>query len=93
MSNSARPLRLDQLLSRYGYCSRSEARTWLRAGRVTVDGAPVRDVSGRVKPESVRIDGVPPFTSPPVACAATTRRKVPPSTTCSRRNGCAAIHP
>lgn len=26
--------RVDQLLSRYGYCSRREARDWLRAGRV-----------------------------------------------------------
>lgn len=52
--------RLDQLLANLGYCSRREARGWLAAGRVTVDGAPTRDPAQHVTPEAVRIDGAPP---------------------------------
>jgi len=59
MSMSNRPLRADQLLSRFGYCSRSEARAWLRAGRVTLSGTPIQDASDRVDPHQVRIDGEP----------------------------------
>ena len=51
--------RLDQLLSNLGYCSRSEARTFLKQHVVTVAGAPVRDPSGKVSPADVRIDGEP----------------------------------
>jgi 16S rRNA pseudouridine516 synthase len=52
--------RLDQLLANLGYCSRSEARDWVKAGRVTVDGEPARDVSRKVAAGGVRIDGEPP---------------------------------
>lgn len=52
--------RLDQLLANLGYCSRSEARDWVRAGRVTVDGEPARDASRKVAAAGVRIDGEPP---------------------------------
>jgi 16S rRNA pseudouridine516 synthase len=52
--------RLDQLLANLGYCSRSEARDWVRAGRVTVDGEPARDASRKVAAAAVRIDGEPP---------------------------------
>ena len=52
--------RLDQLLANLGYCSRSEARDWMRAGRVTVGGAPARDSGQRVAAGEVRIDGEPP---------------------------------
>jgi len=52
--------RLDQLLANLGYCSRSEARDWVRAGRVTVGGAPARDAGQRVAAGEVRIDGEPP---------------------------------
>jgi len=51
--------RIDQLLSSLGYCSRREARTWLQAGRVTVDGAPVDDPGRRVSAEAVRVAGEP----------------------------------
>lgn len=51
--------RLDQLLSNLGYCSRSEARGWLKAGIVTVHGEPVRDPGRRVVPAEVRVDGEP----------------------------------
>ena len=52
--------RLDQLLANLGYCSRREARDWVKAGRVTVDGEPARDVSRKVAAAGVRIDGEPP---------------------------------
>lgn len=51
--------RLDQLLSRFGYCSRSQARGWLKAGRVLVDGKPAREPDQRVAPEAVLVDGQP----------------------------------
>ena len=52
--------RLDQLLANLGYCSRSEARDWVRAGRVSVDGEPARDASRKAAAAAVRIDGEPP---------------------------------
>lgn len=51
--------RLDQLLSSLGYCSRSEVKHWLRAGRVAVLGAVARDPAGKVDPDLVRVDGEP----------------------------------
>jgi len=56
-----RPLRLDQLLSRYGYASRREAALWLKGGRVTraTDGVALRDATERVEPAAVRVDGEP----------------------------------
>lgn len=51
--------RLDQLLSNLGYCSRREARDWLDAGCVTVRGQPADDVSQKVSPAEVRVDGEP----------------------------------
>ena len=56
MPAPSRPLRIDQLLSRFGYCSRSEARIWLRQGRVMVAGIPATDPSVRVHCEDVLID-------------------------------------
>src|SRR5262245_39517159 len=58
-TGSSRGLRLDQLLSRCGYCSRREAATWLRAGRVTVDGERSVESDRRVDPARVRVDGEP----------------------------------
>ncbi len=54
---SETPRRLDQILSRYGYCSRSEARAWIRAGRVTVDGQPAQSPDEKAAVEKVRVDG------------------------------------
>jgi 16S rRNA pseudouridine516 synthase len=51
--------RLDQILSSYGYCTRSEARAWLRAGRVTIDGKPADKPDAKVDPAKVLIDGQP----------------------------------
>lgn len=55
------PLRLDQLLSRYGYCTRREAPDWVRNGRVTRagDGGMLAKSDQRVDPESVLVDGMP----------------------------------
>lgn len=52
-------IRLDQLLSSLGYCSRREARDWIKAGAVIVAGAEADDVSTRVNPAEVLVDGEP----------------------------------
>jgi len=59
MSTHSTRLRADQLLSRYGYCSRSEARSWLRRGRLTQKGEPITDPSVRVEVREVEVDGHP----------------------------------
>ncbi len=51
--------RLDQLLSRCGYCSRTEAKQWIRSGRVLVGETAAESPSQKVPAESVRIDGEP----------------------------------
>jgi 16S rRNA pseudouridine516 synthase len=53
------PRRLDQILANYGYCSRSEAKVWIRHGRVTVNGAPVTAAEKKHPPDAVRVDGEP----------------------------------
>ena len=53
------PMRADALLSRYGYCSRKEARAWLREGRLSHGGVPVGDPAGKVDPFKAEVDGVP----------------------------------
>lgn len=50
-------MRLDQMLSRHGYCSRRDARFWLRGGRVTVGGVAVSDPETKAVCSEVRIDG------------------------------------
>jgi len=59
MTGSPRPRRLDQLLSSCGYCSRGEAKGWLKRGRVTVDGLPAESLDLRVDPARVRVDDQP----------------------------------
>ena len=51
--------RLDQILSRYGYCSRSEAAGWVRDGRVTIGDAPAKARDQKVDVETVRVDHKP----------------------------------
>jgi 16S rRNA pseudouridine516 synthase len=51
--------RLDQLLSNLGYCSRREARDFLKQHTVTVRGVAVRDPSDKALAADVRIDGEP----------------------------------
>ena len=52
---------LDRLLSRQGLCSRSEARRWITAGRVQVNGRVVRQPLAWLDPEAdeVALDGRP----------------------------------
>ncbi|MEO6784559.1 MAG: pseudouridine synthase [Chthoniobacteraceae bacterium] len=52
-------LRLDALLSRFGYCTRSEARGWVKAGRVRVGTAVAKSVSDKAAPANVLVDGDP----------------------------------
>lgn len=59
MAEAHRPQRLDALLSRYGYCSRSEARAWLKAGRVTLGGKAIKSPNDKAAPASVLVDGEP----------------------------------
>lgn len=51
--------RLDQLLSACGYCSRSEARLWVRGGRVLVGGQPAKAADQKARAADVRVDGGP----------------------------------
>jgi len=51
--------RLDQILSRYGYCSRSEAAGLLRSGRVMVGDIPAKARDQKVDVKAVRVDGEP----------------------------------
>jgi 16S rRNA pseudouridine516 synthase len=51
--------RLDQLLSACGYCSRSEARLWIRGGRVVVNGQPADAPEQKVRATDVQVDGEP----------------------------------
>ncbi len=54
-----KPRRLDQILSNYGYCSRSEARFWLKGGRVTVGGVVADSADDKVDPSKVLVDDAP----------------------------------
>lgn len=54
-----KPCRLDHLLSSLGYCSRGEAKHWLRSGRVTVDGSVLGSPAEKADPDRVRVDGEP----------------------------------
>ncbi len=49
--------RLDQLLANLGYCSRREARDFLKKHSVTIAGQPVRDPSDKAAPTDVLING------------------------------------
>lgn len=51
--------RLDQLLANLGYCSRREARAFLHADRVTIQGRPANDPGQKVDAANVRVDGEP----------------------------------
>ena len=50
-------LRADALLSRYGYCSRKEAKLWLRQGRVRSEAGRLSDPSAKIDPKRVYVDG------------------------------------
>ena len=46
---------IARALSKLGICSRTEGERLVAAGRVTVDGAIIRDLSFRLRPETARI--------------------------------------
>lgn len=76
-----RDMRMDALLSRYGYCSRRESALWIKKGRVTVRGSVVRSPSVKAEPEEVLVDGEPiPFING--ICVALNK---PTGYTCSHR--------
>ena len=52
-------MRLDKLLTHLNCGSRKEVQAFIRAGRVQVDGAPVRDPAAKVEPDeaAVSLDG------------------------------------
>ena len=56
--------RLDKLVANTGEWSRKEARDLIRAGRVTVDGAPCRQPEAKAEPEQVAVDGRPIASGP-----------------------------
>jgi len=51
--------RLDQLLANLGYCSRREARDWIKAGRITVNGKVEKDFGAKTQASAVLVDGEP----------------------------------
>jgi len=51
--------RLDQLLANLGYCSRSEARAFLKMHNVTAGGKTLKDCAEKVNASEVSIDGEP----------------------------------
>jgi 23S rRNA pseudouridine2605 synthase len=51
------PERLQKVLSRAGIASRREVETWIRAGRLSINGEPAT-LGGRVRPgDQIRLDG------------------------------------
>lgn len=52
-------MRIDALLSRFGYCSRREVAQWLKRGRVTHRGELVKAANEKAEPEDVLVDGEP----------------------------------
>lgn len=52
-------MRIDALLSRFGYCSRREVAQWLKRGRVTLNGEVVKSVNEKAEPQEVLVDGAP----------------------------------
>ena len=52
-------MRLDALLSRYGYCSRREAPGWIKRHSITSGGSACANPADKVQAEDVLIDGEP----------------------------------
>lgn len=52
-------MRLDALLSRYGYCSRREAPGWIKRHSITFKGEPCTSTTAKVQPEGILVDGEP----------------------------------
>lgn len=70
--SKAPTLRLDRLLANLGYGSRREMQALAKNGRITLDGAPVRDADQKVAitrdlPDHLQIDGKPIDPPPGIA--------------------------
>jgi 16S rRNA pseudouridine516 synthase len=59
MSAAPRLRRLDQILSASGYCSRRDARAWVKHGRLTIDGVLAESADLKADPARVCVDGQP----------------------------------
>lgn len=86
-------LRLDRLLSNLGYGSRREIQQLVRAGRVTLDGAEVKDADdkvavGRDLSERLKIDGKPVDPAPGLALML----HKPLGVTCSHKEAGALVY-
>src|SRR5690242_14434789 len=56
-SSAVAPERLQKMLSRAGIASRREVETWIRAGRLSINGEPAT-LGARVRPnDQIRLDG------------------------------------
>ncbi len=51
--------RIDQLLANLGYCSRRDARAWVRDGRISVDGETATNSATKVDPSALLVNGEP----------------------------------
>ena len=54
---AAKTERLDRLLSRLGYCSRRDARDWVKQGLICIDDARATSAAARVSPMQVSVNG------------------------------------
>jgi 16S rRNA pseudouridine516 synthase len=77
------PRRLDQILASLGHGTRSEARSLIRGGRVTVGGEVSREPDARVQPQDVLVDGLP--LEAPAGLLAVLHK--PPGYVCTRSEG------
>lgn len=51
-------IRLDKILSKSGFGSRTEAKAIIKQGRVSVDGKTARSANDKADPEKVFVDGI-----------------------------------
>lgn len=52
-------MRVDAMLSRYGYCTRREAREWVKRGRVVSGGKVITSTNEKIEPQDILVDGAP----------------------------------
>jgi len=52
-------LRIDRILSNFGYCTRSQARDWVKGGRVRIGDIITGDFDAKADPHDVFIDDAP----------------------------------
>lgn len=56
---TGKPLRIDRILSNFGYCTRSQAREYVRQGRIKVKDKVADDCSTKADPHDLLIDDTP----------------------------------